>query len=158
MEKSIFEEKHEIEKNNEKDNNVDEITIIYKNKKIDNINEELKKDFKNELGEEISKNKLFGEIFVRNNKNNCKIIINGKEKELVSFYDIEKLEENGMLEIKLKGINNIKNMSCMFCGCLSLFSLPDISKWETDNIIELKCLFSGCSSLTELPDISKWNI
>ena len=29
----------------------------------------------------MSKNKLFGEIFVRNNKNNCKIEINGKEKE-----------------------------------------------------------------------------
>ena len=101
-------EKYEIEKTNVKDINTDELTIIYKNKKIDNINEEIKKHFKNELGEEISKNKLFGEIFVRNNKNNCKIVINGKEKELVSFYDIEKFEENGILEIKLKGINNIK--------------------------------------------------
>ena len=30
----------------------------------------------------MSKNKLFGERFIKNNKNNCKIIINGKEKEL----------------------------------------------------------------------------
>ena len=79
MEENIFKEKDKIEKNNVKDNNIDEITIIYKNKKIDNINEELKKEMKSNLGEEISKNKLFGEIFVRNNKNNCKIIINGKE-------------------------------------------------------------------------------
>ena len=133
MERNILKKKYEIEKNNV--SNIDEITIIYKNKKIDNINEKLKIEFKNKLGEEISKNKLFGEIFVRNNKNNCKIIINGKEKELVSFYDIEKLEENETLEIKLKGINNIKNMSFMFCGCLSLLSLPDISKLKTDNII-----------------------
>ena len=111
METHIFKEKYKIKKNNVKDNNIDEITIIYKNKKIENINEELKKEMKSKLGEEMSKNKLFGEIFVRNNKNNCKIIINGKENELVSFYDIERLEENEILEIKLKGINKIKNMS-----------------------------------------------
>ena len=142
-----------IKKNNVRDNNTDEITIIYKNKKIDNINEEIKKEIKNELGEEMSKNKLFGEIFVRNNKENCKIVINGKEKELVSFYDIEKLEENRILEIKLKGINIIKNMSFMFCGCLSLLSLPDISKWNTNSVTNMVGIFFGCSSLTELPDI-----
>ena len=158
MEENIFKEKDKNEKNNVKDNNIDEITIIYKNEKIENINEELKKEMKSKLGEEMSKNKLFGERFIKNNKNNCKIIINGKEKELVSFYDIERLEENGILEIKLKGINNIKDMSFMFCGCLSLISLPDISKWNTNNIINMNGIFSGCSLLTKLPDISKWNI
>ena len=69
MEENI-KEKYKIE-NNVKDNNIDEITIIYKNRKIDNINEELKIEMKNKLGEEMSKNKLFGERFVRNNKNNC---------------------------------------------------------------------------------------
>ena len=131
MEKNIY----EIEKNNIKDNNIDEITIMYKNKKIDNINEEeLKKEMESKLGEEMSKNKLFGERFVKNNKKNCKIVINGKEKELVSFYDIDRLEENEILEIKLKGIYNIKDMSFMLCGCLSVFSLPDISKWNTSNV------------------------
>ena len=127
MKTNIFKEKYEIEKN-VKDNNIDEITIIYKNIKIENINEKLKEEMKSKLGEEMSKNKLFGERFVKNNINNCKIVINGKEKELVSFYNIERLEENEILEIKLKGINNIKNMSFMFCGCLSLLSLPDILK------------------------------
>ena len=79
MEENIFKEKYKIKKNNVKDNNIDEITIIYKNRKIDNINEKLKKEMKNELGEEMSKNKLFGEIFVKNNKKNCKIVINGKQ-------------------------------------------------------------------------------
>ena len=155
METNILKEKNEIEKNNV--SNLDEIKIIYKNKKIDNINEKIKNNIKNQLGEEMSKNKLFGERFVRNNKNNCKIVINGKEKELVSFYDIERLEQNEILEIKLKGINNVKDMSYMICGCLSLLYLPDISKWKTDNITALTCLFIGCISLIELPDISKWN-
>ena len=60
MEKYIFKEKFEIEKNNFKDSNIDEITIIYKNKTIDNINEEIKNTIKEQLGEELSKNKLFG--------------------------------------------------------------------------------------------------
>ena len=90
MEENIFKEKDKIEKNNVKDNNIDEITIIYKNKKIDNINEELKKEMKSKLGEEMSKNKLFGEIFIKNNKNNCKMIINGKEKELISYRKIRR--------------------------------------------------------------------
>ena len=45
----------------------------------------------------------------------------------------------------------------MFCGCSSLKSLPDISKWKTDNITNIEYLFSGCESLESLPDISKWN-
>ena len=59
----MFKEKYEIEKNYAKDNNIDEITIIYKNKKIDNINEKIKNNIRNQLGEEMSKNKLFGERF-----------------------------------------------------------------------------------------------
>ena len=86
METYIFKEKYEIEKNYVKDNNIDEITIIYKNKKLDNINEEIKNNIKNKLGEEMSKNKLFGEIFIKNNKNNCKIVINGKEKDLFNIF------------------------------------------------------------------------
>ena len=60
-------------------------------------------------------------------------------------------------EIKLKGINNITNMSCMFCGCKSLSSLPDISKWNTSNVNNMSYMFYGCESLSSLPDISKWN-
>ena len=45
----------------------------------------------------------------------------------------------------------------MFCGCLSLLSLPDISKWNTNNVNDMSFMLSGCSSLLSLPDISKWN-
>ena len=80
-------------KENIKDNNIDEITIIYQNR--GNI---LIKAFDNwyikeKLGEEISKNKLFGEKFINNNKKYCKIIINGEEKELCSFYNIQNLRK-----------------------------------------------------------------
>ena len=159
IETNIFKEepKKIMKKKSLEINNNNEITIIYKNYSIVNLNEEMKKEMKNTLGEELTKNKLFGEIFVKNNKNNCRIIINGLEQELISYYNIENLEDNQILEVKLKGINNVKDMSFMFCGCLSLFSLPEAWKWETQNVTDLTGLFYGCLSLTTLSDISKWN-
>ena len=48
-------------------------------------------------------------------------------------------------------------MRCMFYGCSSLLSLPDISEWNTNNITDMSPMFYGYSSLSFLPDISKWN-
>ena len=48
-------------------------------------------------------------------------------------------------------------MSNIFCGCKSLLSLPDISKWNTNNVNDMMGMFNFCSSLSSLPDISKWN-
>ena len=45
----------------------------------------------------------------------------------------------------------------MFSYCLSLPSLPDISKWNTQEVTDMNNMFSNCKSLTSLPDISKWN-
>ena len=55
------------------------------------------------------------------------MIIDNKEYEIESFYDVRNYKNN-ILKIKLKGINNITNMSYMFYNCSSLISLPDISK------------------------------
>ena len=58
---------------------------------------------------------IFGYKFYENNKNNCELIIKGKEYKLFSYYnptndDIKK----GSLEIILKGIDKITNASHMF--------------------------------------------
>ena len=50
------------------------------------------------------------------------------------------------------------NIYCMFYGCSSLESLPNISKWNIENIIDISGLFYKCSSLKYIPDISKWDI
>ena len=47
----------------------------------------------------------------------------------------------GKIKIKLKGIKKIIDNSFMFCGCLSLSSLPDISKLEENNIRDMKEMF-----------------
>ena len=89
---------------------ISEINIIYQ------INKENKEYIK-----------IFGNKFVENNKNICKMIIDNKEYEICEKYNIKKYNKN-KLEIKLKGINNINNMSNMFIHCSSLLSLSDISK------------------------------
>ena len=67
-------------------------------------------------------------------------------KDINFFYDNKK-----EFEIKLKGINNIINMSCMFYGCESLSSLPDISKWNTSNVNDMRNMFDGCINSLEIP-------
>ena len=101
-----------------------------------------------------SKIKIFGSEFVKNNKNNCKMIIDNKEYEITEEYNVN---NNEKLQITLNGINNVTDVSFMFDECYYLSSLPDIDKFSTDNIINMSHMFNNCYSLKSLPDISKWN-
>ena len=84
--------------------NSNEISIIYdyNRSKYININVDDKEKVKNKIGETISREKLFGEKFVKNNKNKCKMIINGKKEEICSYLsNYHKYLNEGKLEIKL---------------------------------------------------------
>jgi len=61
--------------------------------------------------------KIFGPEFVKNNKNNCKMIIDNIEYEIKEQFYVGNCENN-TLKIKLKGINN---------ECELLSSLPNKS-------------------------------
>ena len=62
--------------------------------------------------------RIFGDEFLKNNENICKIIINGNELPLTTHKDVDKNQlNNGIFEIKLKGIKNITNMRYMFSDC-----------------------------------------
>ena len=99
--------------------------------------------------------KIFGAEFVKNNKNICKIIYDDKEYELDEYFNIPNNIKDE-LKIKLRGINDIINMSCIFYEC-SLLSIPDISKWNTNNVINMSYLFGKCENIENIPDISNWN-
>ena len=106
----------------------------------------------------LSEIKIFGEQFVANNKDKCVILFQNKEYELTEkfkFIPTGDIRLNG-LEIKLRNIKAITDMSYMFHKCKSLKSLPDIFKWNTENITNMSYLFSECN-LKKLPDISRWN-
>ena len=70
--------------------------------------------------------KIFGEDFVKNNINNCQMIIEGKEYKLSESFNIKDYNKD-KLTIILKGINNITDMSHMFSWCNSLSLVSDIS-------------------------------
>ena len=142
------------------DNIIDEYNIRTKFNKIIDIYDKINHKINIEMIYNIDKRKndikIFGEDFVNNNINNCKMLIEGKEYKLSEKFNIKDFNKD-KLTIILKGINNITNMNRMFYNCSSLKSLPDISKWNTSNVTNMSEMFSGCSSLISLPDISKWN-
>ena len=145
--------------NNNNNINTKGITIIYINRKESEFKGEGKKNVENSTNEKVSKNKIFDETFVKNNKDKCSIIINGKEQELVSFYNISSLKEDSeILTINLIGFQNIKDLSYMFCGCLSLYSLLDSSEFYLENITNISHMFTCCENLISLPDMSKLDI
>ena len=65
--------------------------------------------------------RIFGEEFVNNNKEKCKLIYNGEEKELKEYY--QEFDNKDLIKFKLKFNNNTINMSCMFDGCKNIKSI-----------------------------------
>ena len=91
--------------------------------------------------------KIFNEEFVQKYKNKCKIIYENKEHKLKEELETKKIQKN-KIEIKLKGIENINNISGMLYQCNSLFSLPNVSKWNKNNDIEKINLISKSKAFT----------
>ena len=113
--------------------------------------------------------KIFDNQFVKNNTYNyfnsfvfphwsLKIECEGKEYPLTAYFELKNYSKSKeILEIYLKNINNITNMSHMFEDCSSLLLVPDICKMDTSKITHMENMFYECSSLKSLPDISKWD-
>ena len=185
--------------------NIKQINLDYIIKDVENIiktknlNEKFnqilsiynKMGYKNEIrilykySKKNKKIRLFGQKFVEKNKKLCKLIIDNKETDLIEFYENkETTPKSDKIEIILKNINKVTDMSSifnkcyslesipdfskinmssitniayMFFYCSSLKSIPDISRWEISSVTDMSSLFSKCPLLTELPDISKWN-
>ena len=49
-------------------------------------------------------------------------------------------------------------MESLFKECLSLKTIPDISKWNVNKVENIGYMFSQCTSLICLPEISKWKL
>ena len=98
--------------------------------------------------------RLFGEEFVNNNKDVCKIAYKGKVLRIQELLTDKNQKE---IEIHLSGLSDITNMRHMFSDCSALISIKDFSKLNTYKITDMSHLFYCCKSLTVLPDISHWN-
>ena len=127
---------------------------------------------------------FFHKEFVKNNKKKIKLIYKNKEYELCSsLLDLDKNFANDLVDVKLKIIVTLTNLSYMFSGA-DLYYLGDISKldtskvtdmsylfyrnanrefdddllknWDTSNVKNISYLFSE-TYIQKFPDISKWN-
>ena len=97
--------------------------------------------------------KIFGEEFVKNNKNNgCKIEYEGEEIELQEKLKIKNFDTN-LIQIKLKNLNNITSMKSMFSGCLSLRYLHKLSYLNTSKVVNMSGMFYNCSTLERIDSI-----
>ena len=74
--------------------------------------------------------RIFGEEFVKRNKNKFRIIYNNKEYPLKEYF--EEIEMNcnpgEVINLKLKFLHNILNLGDMFHYCLNLLSIIDDEK------------------------------
>ena len=126
-------------------------------------------------------NKIFGEKFVENNKDNITLIINGDQNKLVSKYTLKEGENNIQMIIKkpltnieyifysCKSLNNIEgleylntekinNFSYMFCRCSSLSDIKGLKNWNVSNGNNFSGMFLGCSSLSNIEALENWNV
>ena len=158
----IIEKMNNINNNNNIKDKLNDIMDLYTN-----INKNIPKQIikKTEYSNVITMNynigneniiKILGKTFVDNNKDKCKIIVEGIKKELTEYLELtneQKIKKT--IELKLIDIENVTNMSYMFDGCSSLNKLPDISKWGTQNVTNTRSMFDGCLKLKDIPKIKK---
>ena len=137
-EKYLKEIVNNINNKNENNKGNNKMTIIYDTKFLDEV-------------------QLFGYDFIKNNKDKCYLIINDQQKELCQFIYEKDYKYKRFLEVLLIEKEKMVDMSNMFNNCSSLFSLPDINKWDTTGVTNIESFFFNCSSLTILPDILNLN-
>ena len=102
--------------------------------------------------------KIFGSNFVKNNRDNCYLLIDRKRNELCDYLELNKNQKKkDTLKIELIETKIIDKMNDIFYDCNSLISLPDFDNWDMTYVTDISYMFYNCSLLISLPDISKWN-
>ena len=109
---------NEINNNNKSSIKKNEINIIYKT-------------------ENKGEQKIFGNVFVMNNKNNIELLINGKKNELIDIYILEK----GINKITLIIKNNLTNLEQMFYDCKELYYIDELKYLDTSSCSNFNGMF-----------------
>ena len=126
--------------------------------------------------------RIFGEEFVKKNKDKVKIIFKDDEIDLKKKAFVQLKKGNNNFVIGLKVMNKLTDLSYLFYNCSSLIEVKnvkfdfsgitdttymfgncyslksiDILSFEKlSNLKNMNGMFSGCSSLTSLPDMYYW--
>ena len=165
----FLEEERQIELFSPKNNN------LFKNSKTLKSTIKINDDDK-EIGiiYSIPKNlpnlRLFGDDFVKKNKDKCKIslydAINDKEIEyelctsLKTDYikEITNIQEsNNYFRVVLKPKEDLTDLSSMFKDCIHLILLDKFYNLNTEKVTSMAGMFEGCTFLLDLKDIMRLN-
>ena len=141
--------------------NIGKYVILY----FDDYNEI---NLRYEFHEEDIKNntlELFGEKFVKNNKENCFLVIDENIIELNQFINLSdifnKIEIIIPIHLDIKLIENknkiMTDLSFMLYEITTITSESNFDNFNSKKIINMSYMFYNCSSLVKLPDISKLN-
>ena len=136
-----------------------ELNINEKNKKNNKISASFNPKKEKEINliytakYECYKN-IFGEKFVKNNFNNIKLSINGKESSLVYEYKLKKGNNN----IKMIILKKLKNLEYMFYECDSLINIDELKSLDTSEVINFSNMFAGNQSLKNVNSLENWNV
>ena len=138
--------------------NLDDNRIIQKD--FEEIKSIIGSDF-NELILTYTLNKLLGEInifgekFVKNNQNYCKLTINDEPIEFKEIY--KNKNKSREITIKLNMNKNVTNMSYMFYNCSSLLTLENYSELDISNVTDMSYMFYGCTNLHNINNYESWD-
>ena len=108
----------------------------------------------NKTKEGMNSNVLFGSDFVKNNKDNITLIINGKKSELIENYNLKKGKNNIQMIIDIQ----LTNLRGMFANVGSLENMEELCHLNTEKVTDFSWMFSGCVSLTNIKPLQNWNV
>ena len=129
--------------------------------------------------------KIFGEEFVKNNKDKFVLLVNEKIHELCVFLRrdeitiVQNLFKIGLVQTQLftnmshmfekvccllsvlnisdLNTEHVNNMSGLFFSCTGLQEIPNLGYLNTSEVTDMSFMFESCTSLRNIADISNWN-
>ena len=104
--------------------------------------------------DKVGDENVFGEHFVRNNKDNISLVVNGFPPDLYKKMNLRR----GQNKIRLIIKNEIENLSYMFYDCKNLKNIDELKYLNTSKCYNFSYMFYGCSSLNDIKSIENWNV
>ena len=102
--------------------------------------------------------RIFGTIFVNNNKDKCHLIIYNNDCELKEKYNFK---EKGEQTIKLvidEEIINFEGMFCLYKGFIPLINASSLQDLDTSQAINLSSMFCGCNRIADFSFVENWDV
>jgi len=108
----------------------------------------------NKKNEDLISNIIFSSVFVKNNKDNITLIINGKKSELINVYNLQKGRNNIQMIIH----NQLTNLESMFSYGISLENIEELKYLNTEKVSNFSYMFFECTSLLDIKPLENWNV